>query len=402
MKKFKYTAYDLERKKFSGYFFANDEKHLQSLLAEQQLFLVWCKAVQDKAAISFFSLKSKIGIKELTHFCRQLAIMINASIELINCLEMLKGQSYSKNFRSVLEMIYEDVKSGMLMSAAMKKHKKVFPNFFINMVYVGEMSSSLEKVLLNIADYYENENQTRAKLKSAMVYPIVLLVLMVGILALMMFLVVPTFRESLSNMEIQMPALTQAIFDASDFVVQNWAYILLGLVVVVLLFKLFKRTKSGKMFFDTLAMKISLTRRYAVAKATAIFSRSFGLLLASGMHVVDAMEVVHKVLNNAYVAKKFEAATEDVRRGVSLTRALEGMKVFPPMLLRMVAVGEKTAGLDESLLRTCNFFDEQRNASLNAIMSLIQPTLMTIMGISIGVIFIAIYSPMLSIMQNVM
>ena len=400
MKKFKYTAYNLDRKKFTGYYFANDEEHLRLLLSQQQLFLLSCKVVSDKTPNAFFSVSGKIKMKEITHFCRQLAIMINASIELINCLESLKNQNYTKHFKQILEMIYEDVKSGKLLSSAMEKHKKVFPNFFRNMIYVGEMSSSLEKVLQNVADYYENESRTKSKIKSAMIYPIVLAVMTLGILVLMMLVVVPTFKQSLGEMDVDMPTLTTIIFNISDFVAQNWMYLFLGLVAVILLLKLFAKTKTGRLMFDTISVKFPLTKRYQQAKATAVFARAFGMLLSSGMHIVEAMDVVKRILGNKYVEKKFELATEQVRNGESLTKALENMHIFPPMLIQMITVGEKTASLDESLLRTCEYFEEELTNALSALTSLLQPVLMMVMGISIGVIFLAVYSPMLSIMQK--
>ncbi|MBR2052671.1 MAG: type II secretion system F family protein [Clostridia bacterium] len=401
MKKYKYTAFNLERKKFSGVYFANNEDDLRAKLADQGLFLISYRAVADKSPNAFFSLTGKVKMKEITHFCRQLSIMINSSIELIGCLEILKEQSFSKFFKQVLEMVYEDVKSGKLLSQAMEKHKKIFPNFFRNMIYVGEMSSSLEKVLQNIADYYENESRTKSKVKSAMVYPIMLLVMTLGILVLMMLVVVPTFKTSLGEMEIEMPGITMAIFNLSDFIMQNWMMIFLVLAGVVLLFILLGKTNNGRFFFDMLGMKIGVIKRYKTAKVTAIFSRAFGMLLSSGMHIVDAMEVVQKILGNKYVEKKFAAATEEVRKGVSLTNALENMNIFPPMLIQMIAVGERTASLDETLLRTCGYFDDELQNSLNALTSMIQPILMLFMGVSIGIIFIAVYSPMLSIMQGI-
>lgn len=401
MKKFKYTAFNLDRKKFTGVYFANNEEDLRAKLADQGLFLISCRAVADKSPNAFFSLTGKVKMKEITHFCRQLSIMINSSIELIGCLEILKEQSYSKFFKQVLEMVYEDVKSGQLLSQAMEKHKKIFPNFFRNMIYVGEMSSSLDKVLQNIADYYENESRTKSKVKSAMVYPIMLLVMTIGILALMMLMVVPTFKTSLGDMDIAMPAITMAIFNLSDFIMQNWMMIFLIAFGIIALTILFAKTKNGRYFFDMLGMKIGFIKKYKTAKVTSIFSRAFGMLLASGMHIVEAMEVVQKILGNKYVEKKFAAATEEVRKGVGLTKALEDMNIFPPMLIQMVAVGEKTASLDETLLRTCAYFDEELQNSLNAVTSMIQPILMLFMGVSIGIIFIAVYSPMLSIMQGI-
>lgn len=401
MKKFKYVAINIDRQKFSGIYFADNEEHLRELLSEQQLFLISCKAIKDKSPNPFFSLTGKISIKELTAFCRQLSIMISSSIELINAIEVLKGQPFTKYFKQVLEMVYEDMKSGKMLSEAMEKHKKVFPEFFRSMVYVGEMSSSLDKVLLNVASYYETESRTRAKLKSAMVYPITLMVMMVGILAIMMIFVVPTFKASLSELEIDMPLITMAIFNASDYVVENWKMIFLILIGVIVLFKLWAKSKSGRKVVDAVKMQLPLLRRYEVAKVTAKFSRGFGLLIASGMTIVDSMEVIERVLDNKFVQKKFRQAIEDVRKGESLKDALGAMKVFPIMLIQMISVGERTASMSEVLLRSCDYFDEEVQNALNGMMAMVQPILMLVMGVLIGIIFIGVYSPMISIMENI-
>ena len=399
MKKFKYTAINIERKKFSGIMLAESEDDLQRQLSDMQLFLVSCKAIPDKTPNPFFTLTGKISSKEITFFCRQLAIMINSQIELIKCLEILKEQSFTAYFKKILGLIYEDVKAGKLLSQAMEKHKKIFPEFLRNMVYVGEMSSALERVLNSIADYYENEQQTKKKVKSALVYPITLVVMMIGIVAIMMVFVIPTFRESLAEMEVDMPALTLAIFNASDWFIANWHLVFLGIVGVWLLIKLFKRTEGGKYFFDTLKIKFPVIKKYQISAVTSRFARGFSLLLASGMKMVDAMEVIKKVLGNKYVEKKFEVAIEEVRKGVPLTKALENMQVFPVMILQMVGIGEKTASVDDVLMRSCGYFDQEQQTSLNKVTSMIQPTLMLVLGIVIGVMFIAVYSPLISIMN---
>lgn len=400
MKKYKYTAMNIERKKFSGIMLAESEQHLQQQLSDLQLFLVSCKVVADKTPNAFLTLTGKINTKEITSFCRQLAIMINSSIELIKCLEILKEQSFSSYFKKILAMIYEDVKAGKLLSQAMEKHKKIFPEFLRNMLYVGEMSSSLDKVLVNIADYYENEQKTKRKVKSALIYPITLVVMMVGIIAIMMVFVIPTFRESLAQMEVEMPALTLAIFNLSDWFLANWKTLILAIVAVWLVLKLVKKTKGGRYFFDMLKIKMPIIKKYQQSSVTSKFARGFGLLLSSGMKMVDSMEILQKVLGNKYVEKKFESAIEDVRKGVPLTKALEKMDVFPIMLIQMVAIGEKTASVDDVLLKSCDYFDQQREASLNSVTSMIQPLLMLVLGVVIGVMFIAVYSPLISIMDT--
>lgn len=404
MKKFKYSAYLIKnsnRKKISGTFYAENEAHLRKLLSDQDTFLISSKVISDKTPNMFFSLSGKIKIEELNSFSRQLSIMISSSIELINCLDVLRKQNFSKYFKQVLNIVYQDVKSGMLLSQAMQKHKKIFPEFFRDMVYIGEMSSSLEKVLKNVADYYENEEKNRRSIKAAMMYPIVLGCLLVGIVALLVAVVVPTFKESFAQINVEMPALTMAIFDISEFFIANWHYVLGGIFALIVIIKIIGKTKRGRYFYDKFYVKFKLTRGYQVAKVTSKFSRSFGILIQSGMNLVDSLEAITRIINNKYIQRKFKTAVEDVKKGVSLTVALEKMKTFPNMLIQMIGIGEKTAKLDEVMLLSCDYFDEQLASAIKSLTSVIQPVLMLFMGVIVGVIFIAVYSPMLSVMNQI-
>jgi len=400
MKKFKYTALNLQHKKFNGVFFAEDEAGLREYLSLNELYLVSFKEVSDKSPNPFFSLSGKVKQKEITSFCRQLSIMISAKIELINCLEVLKSQSYSSYFKNVLEIVYEDVKSGKMLYESLEKHKKIFPEFFRSMIYIGEMSSSLDKVLINIADYYENESKMKAKLKSALIYPSILVILILGVLVLMTLFVIPTFKSSFAELDVEMPALTLAIFNLSDFVKENWQLILLALALIVFLIYLFVKSKKGRLFVDTLKMKMPVIKKYQIAKVSSKFCRGFGLLIDSGMNIIDAMQTIEKVLGNEYVRNKFVEATEKVKNGKTLTDALDEMQVFPQILLQMVKIGERTANLSGVLIKSCDYFDGEVETTLNSVMALIQPTIMLLLGAVIAVVFVAVYSPILSLVQN--
>lgn len=401
MKKYKYTAVNVNRKKFKGTFLANDEEHLRSLLHEQKLFLVSSRAVKDKSPNLFFSLSGKVKMTEVSSFCRQFSIMLNSGISIINSLEILKGQSYTSYFKKILSIVYEDILTGVILSTALKKHPKVFPDFFSSMVYVGEMSGLLDTVLTNLADYYETDSQMKKQAKSAMVYPIVLLVMVIGILTLMLVFVVPTFRDSLSKIEIEMPKITMFVFNLSDFFVQNWIIVFLSIFVFVVFLKMVTKTKKGKYFFDTLKINMPIVKKAQISLITARFARGFGLLLSSGMDIVDAMDIMTKVIGNKNVEKRFKMAVDDVKRGMSLTMALKCYKLFPELLIQMIAVGERTGELDSVLLRSCDFFDAEVMRSYKLLTTFLQPIMLAIMGGTIGFIFIAIYSPMLAIMQNI-
>ncbi|MGM9683640.1 MAG: type II secretion system F family protein [Eubacteriales bacterium] len=400
MQKYKYIAVDIDKKKFKGYFLAENEDDLRIQLSRQKLYLIRAVPMSDKPPSSFFSVSGKVKTVELTTFCRQFAIMIGSGISIVESLNILKEQSYSSFFRRVISSVYEDVKVGVLLSDAMAKHKKVFPHFFTSMTYVGEQSGMLDEVLRSVADYYETDAKIKRKTRSAMIYPAFLAILMLAIVVLMVAFVIPTFEKSLSAIEVDMPAITVAIMNISHWFVSYWMYLFLGIVLVVIILVAIGRTEKGKYVYHTILLKMPIIGKVQTALISSRFARGFGLLLSGGMDVVDAMEVISAVLGNKNVEQRFRLAIADVREGKSLTASLTAYKLFPTILIQMVSVGEKTGSVDKVLLQSGSYFDEQAERSLSSMTTLIQPIMLGIMGAVVGLLFVAIYSPMLSIMKT--
>lgn len=401
MKKYKYEAVNINKKKFTGTFLAENERDLASQLAKQNLYLISAKVTSDEVRPSFFSVGGRVKMVDLTAFCRQFSIMLNSGMSIVQTLDVLKAQDYDRFFKSILENVYEDVKTGVMLSDALAKHKKVFPNFFKSMIKVGEASGKLDVVMISLADYYDNDAALKKKTKGALAYPIMLLMMTIGIVVLMMLFVVPTFKDTLKDMKVEMPPLTQAIADLSDFIKLEWKKILVVIGSLAALIFLYSRTEKGKYTFDTLAINFPLLKTINIAKITARFARGFSLLLSSGMDIIEAMEEISAVIGNRNVEKRFKQAIEDVRQGMTLTMAFESYKLFPDILIQMVSVGERTASLEEVLSRSCAFFDEQADSAIKAFTSAISPIMLLIMGGVVGVLFIAIYSPMLQIMTTI-
>ena len=401
MQKFKYVAVNLQKQKIKGTFIAKDEKDLAAELAKQSLYVISCSPYSDKTPSAFFTLGTgKVKLSELTTFCRQFSIMQNTHIPILDCLDLLKNQNFSAYFRKILQVIYDDVKGGMVLSEALNKHAKVFPDFFRSMVYVGEMSGKLHLVFSSLADYYEKDAELKKKVRSALSYPIMLLCLTVGILVLMFAMVVPTFRTSLASLDVEPEGLTLAIYNISDFFNEYGSYLILGIILFGLILFLILRTEKGKYAMDYLKVKLPFIKKVNINIVTARFARGFGLLLSSGMDLNDALDTVEIVLGNRYIRKRFHSAAENIRHGMSLTVAFDSYKLFPPMMIQMIEIGEKTASLDEVLTRSCNFFDGQVETTLNSLVAKIQPTMLIIMGAIIGTLFVAVYSPMLNIMNR--
>ncbi len=400
MIKFKYRAIDANKKKFSGIYLAENETILQEKLLEQGLYLLSCKQIKSSTPNAFFTLNGKVTLKDLSAFCRQFALLLSSSLEIINCLELLKAQQSNGFFTKILDNVYEDVRAGMSLAKAFEKHKKVFPNFFTSMLYVGEMSSSLDKVLLSLADYMESDLKLKSKVKSAMIYPIVLIVLMIAVLVLMMAFIIPTFRDSMSRIDIELPQITQAIYSASDFFAQNWTYVFLGIVAFVLLFKGIISIKKGRYVWDLLKLKIPFIKKITINLISARLARGLGLLVNSGMKLVDAMHVARKLLSNTYVEKKFDIAIDRVKSGVPLNKALEEMNVFENVFVHMVAVAEGTATLDTGLMSAGVYYDERSATLLGGITNILQPMIMLLLGVVVAVLFLAVYSPITAMMEG--
>ena len=401
MPTYKYVAVNLHKKKYKGIFIAENEQDLAVQLTKQNLYLVSAKVYKSGTPSAFFTLGTgKVKLSELTTFCRQFSIMLSTGIPLLECIASLKHQPYTAYFKSILQVIDEDLKGGSMFSEALDKHKNVFPDFFRSMVHVGEASGKLESVFIALADYYESDSKIKRKIKGALAYPMMLGVMTIAIVALMLAFVVPTFRETLDDLGVEATGITAAVYTISDFVLNWWHIVILVVMVLGGAFYAFARTKTGKRAIDIFKIKCPYFGRVQINMITARFARAFSLLLESGMDMAAALDNISIILGNVYVEEKFNEAADDVRHGVSLTNAFHKQKIFPQMLLQMISVGEKTAALEDVLGRSCAFFDEQVETSLNSLTSLIQPVMLMIMGGVIGTLFIAIYSPMLSIMTT--
>lgn len=398
---YKYTAINLQKEKFSGIFIAEDENDLAVQLSKQGLYLVSASPYSDKSPSAFFTLGTgKVKLSELTTFCRQYSIMINSGISLLGGLEILKEQKFSRYFRQLLQVIYEDVKAGMMLSEAMAKHKKVFPDFFRSMIKVGETSGKLDIVMNSLADYYEKDSAIKKKTVSAVSYPIMILCMTLVIVIVMLAFVVPKFRDTLDKLEVEGNVMTQSVFAISDFLVANWLYLLAGAIVIALILFAIGKTKKGRYAYDWLLVHTPIISKVTVDLITARFARGFGLLLSSGMDVTDALDAVVIVFGNKDVEHRFGLAAEEVRHGTPLAVAFDKYHLFPDIMTQMIAVGERTAALDEVLIRSCTFFDDAVESSLNSVTSKIQPIMLIVLGCIIAVLFMAVYSPMLSIMEN--
>ncbi len=398
---YKYVAVNAQKQKVKGKFIADNEKELASSLAKKNLYLVSATVEKEGANSNLFNIgKGKVQLKDLPPFCRQFSIMVTAGIPILDCLESLKKQNYSYHFKMMLQTVYDDVKGGAMLSNAFDKHAKALPNFFRSMVHVGEASGKLDEVFESLANYYESDEKVKRKVKSALSYPLMLLIMTVAIVILMLSFVVPTFKDTMLKMEVDPEGFTKKVYDMSEFLTLNWKILLLGVVFVFVLIFLLLQTKGGKYAFDVFKIHCPFFGQIGVNLIAARFTRALSILLSSGMTLAEALDSVVLIIGNRYIQKRFKKALNDVKHGVTLTQALTDLHFFPNILLQMVDVGEKTATLAEVMTRSYQYFDARVEASLSSMTAKIQPIMLLIMGLVIGSLFLAVYSPMLSIMNQ--
>ena len=400
MKKFKYVATDKDGKTIKGNFVAENETEMKEMLLKAGYFVTSFRQVSSTDLSAFFSLSGKVKVNELAQFCNQFSIMIAAGISIEESIQVASEQSFSRLLKTTLAKVLEDLRQGVLLSDAMAKHPKVFPPFFSSMVFVGESAGCLDRVLVNVAEYYQLEERTKKKVRSALAYPIILLVMLVGVVIVMMAFVIPQFVGAFAKMDVEMPALTMAIFNASLFMKENILYILAFLFVAVVLIWGLNFLPSVKEFSDRLKIKLPIFHRINMAIFTSRFCRSLGLLLASGSDSLSALENLKKTIANRYLKKQFEKVVSNVKMGMSLSSALSSEMGLSPILIQMIIVGERTGDLAPIMNRTAPYFDAQAEASLNLITTIVQPAVMLLLGASVAVLFIAIYSPILQMITN--
>ena len=400
MKKFKYVATDKDGKTIKGNFVAENETEMKEMLLKAGYFVTSFRQVSTSDLSAFFSLSGKVKVNELSQFCNQFSIMIAAGISIEESIEVASQQSFSRLLKTTLNKVLEDLRQGVLLSDAMAKHPKVFPPFFSSMVFVGESAGCLDRVLVNVAEYYQLEERTKKKVRGALAYPAILLVMLIGVVVVMMAFVIPQFVGAFATMDIEMPALTMAIFNMSNFFKENILFILAFLFAFIVVMWALNFLPSVKELYDTLKIKLPIFHRINMAIFTSRFCRSLGLLLASGSDSLSALENLKKTITNRYLSKQFDKVVANVQMGMSLSSALSSEMGLSPVLIQMIVVGERTGDLAPILNRTAPYFDAQAEASLNLITTIVQPTIMLLLGASVAVLFIAIYSPILQMITE--
>jgi type IV pilus assembly protein PilC len=337
--------------------------------------------------------KKSITDKDLVIFTRQFATMIDAGLPLVQCLEILAAQSDNRTFGALLADVKSDVESGTTYADALKKHPKVFSGLYANMVQAGEIGGILDTILQRLAKQMEKDAKLKSQVKSAMVYPSAIVGVAIIVVTVLLVFVIPIFAKMFTDFGGALPGPTQFVIGVSEFM-QRWWWVILGVAIGAGYgLKRYYATPAGRLQIDAFALKLpvvgDLIRKIAVSQ----FTRTFGTLLQSGVPIMDSLEIVARVSGNKIVENAIMASRTSVGEGKALSEPLGKTGVFPPMVVQMIAVGEATGALDAMLAKIADFYDEEVDAAVTALTSLLEPALMVFLGTVIGFIVIAMYLP---------
>ena len=398
--RYKYKSISSDGRESEGLYVGDSESGLINMLRERKELIISIERdVQSEAQIELF--KKKVKKKDLALFCRQFYTMISAGLGIVSCLEILVAQTQNKTFKNAIAHTYEDVQKGLTLSESMKKHTNVFPTILVSMVEAGEVSGNLDTIMLRMAEHFEKENKIENKVKSSMIYPMVLGIATVAVVVFMLIFVMPTFVGMFEGSGTELPGPTQALINLSNSLQTYWYIYIAAVAAIVLGISTYKKSKDGTRFFDSLKLKIPIVKGTTTMLVTSRFTRTLSTLMASGIPLIQALEVVSRVVNNSVIEEKLLTGIENIRKGVTLSRTVKDVGVFPPMVDSMIKIGEESGSLDEMLYKTADFYDEEVETSMQKLTSMLEPLMIIVMALIIGFIVIAMYLPMFDLSSTV-
>jgi type IV pilus assembly protein PilC len=352
---------------------------------------------------SQINLRISTGIKKvhLSRFTRQFATMIGAGLPMVQCLEILSQQMESAELRRVIGEIKESVQAGTTLAEALSRHKKVFDDLYVNMVDAGEIGGALDTILVRLAIYREKADALTRKVKGAMVYPAVVVTVAIAVTFIMLTYIVPVFAKMFEGLGAELPAPTRFVLSLSGFIRSNILTGLGLLIALIIAYKYYSKTPSGRLNIDRVKLSLPLLGNLIRKTIIARFSRTLSTLISSGVSILDALDITARTSGNRVIHDAIKKSILSIAEGETITQPLKESKVFPPMVVQMISVGEKTGGLDEMLSKIADFYDEEVDAAVAALTSIIEPVIIVFMGIVIGGILIAMYLPMFDIIGKI-
>ncbi len=401
MPTFQYIAIADDGKKIKGTIDSLDQRQAYQSLKDSGMSVLKLKPRTKSVftqEIAF--LEPKVKSENFVVFCRQFATLIQAGIAVADALSILTQQTEDKTLKKTLTTVHNDVRAGIQLSAAFQKSPKVFSPLFVNMVRAGEASGNLDEVLEKLASFIEKEHNTAGKIRSALTYPVTVLIIAFISTFFLMWKVVPQFVNTFTGLGIELPFTTRMVMKVSDFVSGYWYIVLLLPFLFFFLFKMWVRTERGRYSIDYLKLKTPVLGKLLQKSAMARFSRTFSSLFAAGVPILQILDIVGKVVENRVLVTTLEKSIENVRRGQSLAANLKTNWAFPPLVTHMVMIGEQTGALDSVLNKIADFYEQDVDQMSDRLKSLLEPLMIVVLTVIVGVIVLAILQPSFSLYGN--
>ena len=400
MANFKYKAINSEGQRIEGSQSADSESQVREMLLSNQYYPLSIEKENSKSKSSF-SFNRKVKLKDIAVFCRQFYVMLDSGLSIGKALNILIEQGEKPKVREALIGVNGDLKRGETLANSMRKRKDVFPNLLTSMIDAGERSGNLDIILKRMAEYYEKETKIRGKIKSAMIYPIVLGVVAIIAITFILTFVMPTFVQMFEENNVDLPTSTKMVLGTSKMLGKYGIIIFLILVTAIILLGKYLKSEEGQYKLSVINLKIPVIKKLTQKIIVSRFTRTMGIVSSSGMSLVTSLEIVASVVGNKIAEKELLKVKEKVLKGEGLGDSIMKIKIFPPMLASMVKVGEEAGSLDSILDKTADFYDDELEREIQTATALIEPAMIVVMGVIIGFLLISILTPMFKMYNSI-
>lgn len=398
METFSYTAVGADGKEKKGSIVAETREDAARSLKNQGLLpmSIGKQSALDKD-INFSFGKKGVKVRDLSVFCRQFSSIIKAGVNVINALSMMSEQTENKKLKAAIKNVQSNVEKGETLSSAMRSEGDIFPSLLVSMVAAGEASGSLETAIERMAIQFEKDAKISGMVKKAMIYPIILIVVMIGVVIAMMMFVIPNFMDMFEGLDAEMPFMTVMVINMSNFILDKWWLLILIVAGIVFAYKSYYKTDAGRHMIDRIKIKIPVFGVLAVKTACARFSRIMSTLLSAGMPMISAIEIAAGTMDNVLFKDALQKVRSGVALGMGFSQQIGVTRLFPAMLVHMVGIGEETGNIEDMLTNVANYYDEEVELATQSVTALMEPMIIIVMAVVVGALVLAIYQPMITL-----
>lgn len=399
MAQFKYRAKTPNGEKVNGVYDATNREEVINMITANGYYPLLIEEVISSPTVNL-GFKQSVKLTDISIFCRQFYTMLDAGVGINTALKILSNQLPNKTMKKAIAQVEEEVNKGETLSEAMKPHLDVFPPLLVSMIEVGEASGNLDTVMERMSLQYERENKINNKVKSAMIYPIILGIVAVGVVIFLLTFVMPTYVSMFSDNGVELPLATRLLMAMSNFLQANLIYLLGVMMIMIILIRMYAKTESGQYTMSHLKLKLPILNTLNHKIIVSRFTRTMSALMASGIPMIKSLDLAADVIQNKVAQDALLRVSERVSKGYGLAEPIQEEKIFPEMLASMIKIGEETGALDDILAKTADFYEEELEHQIQTTTAMVEPLMILTMGVVIGFIVVSIMTPMFEMYNN--